>query len=53
MVKVGADAFDGKEQVVLQTGYDCFLSTDSFDSAASASGGLGALVAEHFRFLNC
>ena len=53
VVKVGADAFDGEEQVVLQTCHDRFLSTDSFDGAACASGGLGALVAEHIRFFNC
>ena len=53
MVKVGADAFDGEEQVVLQTCHDRFLSTDSFDGAACAPGSLGALVAEHIRFLNC
>ena len=53
MVEVGADAFDGEEQVILQTGHGRFLSTDSFDCAACAPGGLGALVAEHIRFLNC
>ena len=52
MVKISADAFDGEEQVILQTCHNRFLSTDSFNCAACAPGGLGALVAEHIGFLN-
>ena len=52
MVEIGTDAFDGKEQVILQTCHNRFLSTDSFDGAARAPGGLGALVTEHIGFFN-
>ena len=52
VVEVGADALDGEEQVILQPGNGRFLSADSFQGAAGAPGGLGALVAEHIGFLN-
>ena len=52
VVEIGADAFDGEEQVILQTCHNRFLSTDAFQCAACAPGGLGALVAEHIRFFN-
>jgi hypothetical protein len=54
MVKVSADAFDGKEQIILQTGHNRLFSTNAFQSAAGAPSGLGALVAEHIQFfLGC